>query len=1702
MDPNRVLADTTYAGLVALLRLMEKRANEQTKDFYLSMQKIWSDARRKVEVLKGIRPWDFRPIRKAERNMRKQFLRFLWESTKRYGNTETKRVRSWRKGTVGPLNGLLNYAGARLRDLAVTRYPFSDPDHFQILESLDGSVSVISKTVYQDVKLSELQKQDYLSQRAKARLKGIDKRKWRAGYKHTSRGPLLLLEHPSLPELDFVDMIRAHVVELCRQCFIYALPRNRAQRYIRLLIHRLRPFLDWVYTQGKTGQSHFNPEADRTLRDIVLEIRALYGKRHGRKKRATEETGQESSHYTVEWFKNQISELEMSTTSSEVRAACSMLRHAAGTTLAKRDVEKLFERIDSASKEQGTSWHEILLSGLPHPKSLKSVTYAGDTMLEGASSVLVVGELPLATPKGKGKADVVVFVRRGGTGRGIWAPVMILEVKTKTAFDYNLYGAKARWGEGQYGPQFYTWKRKLSEDEWSVLTESRPNTATIEQLEAYESGLIQGYNQLHSEDKLSSASLWKGVITLDTSQDYLEAFRAFHQLLDDVATSLITQSMHETTATSWIPDPEQSWNGPRIRLLLYPPEQTHVALDGIEPPDCLPSEDPFEYRQSDARVLTVYISVADSTSAGRAGAWVSKNWHLLNHMRECSDNTEKRIRICWLDLVGDFPTPELTRARFGLEYLLEKNLIAKQTYSVLKKMLENILFTDLNKEVESALDGDSNSLTNQLNDAFGTTREDEEIIVVVDGWDELKHTTVGTRMHGLNSIEHLLLNLLPVDNTNVIWVDDGVKHTATSPDYLKECVKPLRYDSPRRFHVDEIIYNMPTCPRVFGWSSPWVPHARVIVQDTPTSVMPWQAIIRVPQLIGWPSKFRGLSKKNPVLTRNEMKKWEFQRTPMHNRGVSLASIYAAPARLSRESIEMIEDTALSLAPSLLRPRSDAEAVCPEGSEDAGTVWTVSPVSSGELVTNTLTDRLQLVPERPPPSPSRSQGYYVEVSKITRQWYYDSFPEPDDEDYAPGSVRRPPIIQTTSAAKIDSLECRSQEVRRLRNATEFLLSRVPTHDNLYLCLKRIREICSIDVSVTRDADSLLEALQEVGRAICRRLVRQRVWDVLAPKRRNLIDILNSANRENLQKATADIADPLLLYGNNLFLAVLAAVKEVTDRTDHALMLRLWPCVAEWTFYQIGFEPDITAEDTADSVYDFHAIYSNLVFRARILADRTDTSSKDADYASTMYGQVIWYESYRGYDGLITIPEEMGFAAGLLEGEGIPRLSRRAYRCTVDRSAIANFAKNHSHPDGRVTFMLTKIEDSSLLWEFVGDHEEKWILVGELNYKSPPPGEIVAIPWFHLGELSQEAVSRFSGYVPPPVLPPTDLDDSVDGLLTELAELVVDEEKIKVTVSLDPLKKMYLVKLGDDTVELDDTFDVIRLLRHPIRTGQTYRTPSGKDVQWDHLTDIEYDEILVKHYDGKTSYSLSFLRPLVHHSRFFPDHYFLPETCADLLAMRYGDSIQLIVGAPEREGHLRFRAEGLPSSSKLKELEGQALGFYKVALLTEIEQLVEPSTSTVHQIEVEVEDASRIRLLDSETFPTLHGELIDASEIEADDIEHDYSAEEHLGDGLTPPNQWKVMVSADKVGIWWEAERGEEPVDRDVLLDDPKLLLEQSFEKAIGATRKYYEIIVVPALGYVENEENVLKEQIPEAVREHRRIHASSPESYWDIIADDT
>ncbi|TET10460.1 MAG: hypothetical protein E3J86_05670, partial [Candidatus Thorarchaeota archaeon] len=806
-------------GLVALVRLASKRINEKTHKFYTSIEEMWRTATEED---------DFSAVQRAEPNIRGMFLKMLWVSTRRFGNRESKRVYSWLEGTVGPLNTLLNYAGARLRDLAMTRYPFPESKTFYIRKYPDGCRKVLTK------RENELLGKDDAIKTYK-----------RTGYRRRGKSSLVLLAHPTMPEMDFVDMIRAHLVELCRQCFIHKVPRSEAHRYIRLLIHRLRPFLDWVYSDGEHGSPGFNRDSDRELRRIVLEIRSLYAKRSGRKRSVTRTLDEDSSVTTIEKFKAKVRKLRDATTedSEEFRRYSEVLDHIDQGTIVQRDLDKLVEQVLALSSREGNEWHRILLSDLHHPRSLRQVVFAGDTMLDSTSSVLVVGELPVSGRKGQ--IDIVVFIRRVVLGRVVHTPVMILEVKTKTTFDYNLYGVST--GK-DYVPSLYAWKRTSTEQEWEQTFTSPPEERTIDQLSAYETELIQEYQQVAPFDPTSPESLWKGVVVLDTDQSPLEVFKAFNSLLDDLVKGLLSDLLDTSEMTSYTLD---SKNVPRVAAILTPSKGPSELLSETVVPQSLPVEDPFNERVSDDRNLTLYVSIASPTSWGNSAAWISKNWHLLHHIHECVE--DKDTMVYWVDLLGDYPDTELTRRRFGLDLLRKENGISKRQHQTLTGIIEGTKFIDLSTHVNELLSNKSagsEKIMDRLRQSFQDSVSGESI-VVIDGWSDFRDMVPSNRSHLVRSLETRLLEVLPSSDTNVIWIDSGVEHTRMNRHYQRKCVKPLPHDSPRREHLDEVVYNIPASSRGFGRLSPKRDEARFIVQDVPVNVTPWRTRIHVPRLVDY-----------------------------------------------------------------------------------------------------------------------------------------------------------------------------------------------------------------------------------------------------------------------------------------------------------------------------------------------------------------------------------------------------------------------------------------------------------------------------------------------------------------------------------------------------------------------------------------------------------------------------------------------------------------------------------------------------------------------------------------------------------------------------------------------------------------------------------------------------------------------------------
>ncbi|MHA1883021.1 MAG: hypothetical protein ACTSUO_08255, partial [Candidatus Thorarchaeota archaeon] len=579
ISPNTILSTAIYMGLVALTRIVRNRMSKKTRRYYSSIEMMWNNAKC-TYVGQNPRQRDFVPIQNAEPNMRGRFLKFLWSSTRRFGNKESNRVYSWLEGSVGPLNSLLNYAGARLRDLTMTLYSFPKPQKFEVRKYADGSKKILT--------MAEAKKLD----------DDVVKVYYKYGYERKRKSPRVFLSHPTLAGMDFVDMIRAHCVELCRQCFIYDVPMLESHRYIRLLIHQLKPFLDYVYTGGKKGRKNFNPYADHELRKIVLEIRSLYRKRSKVRKRVSHRNrvNLEPSLELVK--KNVVKQLKKTVDEDEQKLLQKILDYIdTEKIIVLRDVEKLVDLVQGLNKREGNIWHRILLADLHHPVSLKQVVYSGNKMLDSPSSILIVAELPVA--KHAGKIDLTVFIRREVAGKFIWTPMMVLEVKTKTGFDFNLYGIHLkRKREDTVVPGFYSWKRALNDEEWQSIMTSNPDTSALDQLNEYGYELLAEYKQIVPQDPSPPGSLWKGVIVLDTEQSPSEVFPAFQYLLEDLTTGLIHKLVEQKSTISVKPKPLDSpAEGPRVVLLVTPSKGPADLLSEMAASTSIDKENPFNERE-------------------------------------------------------------------------------------------------------------------------------------------------------------------------------------------------------------------------------------------------------------------------------------------------------------------------------------------------------------------------------------------------------------------------------------------------------------------------------------------------------------------------------------------------------------------------------------------------------------------------------------------------------------------------------------------------------------------------------------------------------------------------------------------------------------------------------------------------------------------------------------------------------------------------------------------------------------------------------------------------------------------------------------------------------------------------------------------------------------------------------------------------
>ncbi len=1521
--PSQILAQSVMTGLAALVRLAQARGNSQTQKYVNSMTEVWTSAKKELKENQVLSPHDFSSVQNIEHLLRQRWLDIIWHSTKRYGNREFKRIYSWREGSVGPLNGLLNYAGARLRDLATTHYSFPDPQHYLILQYSDGIKTVVPQSaISEDVP------------------KDVAKKYWRVGYSGDSKSPRFLLSHPTLPELDFVDMIRGHVQELCRQLFIYNVPRNEAHRYIRLLVHRLKPFLDWFYSQGEIGRKDFYPDGDRELRDIVLEVRAVYGRRAGRRERLSDQLEwKDTAPLTVEFLKAHAESLCNGSTSEEIRDACDkILGYINSEYITEPDLQKLEDQISAISQREGNDWHRVLLSVFHHPRSLKSVLFAGDSMLERPTDRQFFAEVPIRSNTGHGKADLVLFVRRSVGQRMVWTPVMILELKTKTAFDYNLYWMRPRTKKNYSVPVLHGWKTRLTPKDWSTISTSLPIKRTREQLALYEKILLREYRQLVPQDAFAPRELWKGVVIVDTAESYGSILDA----LEGMLSSLQADPAGFVSTMGWTSHRfKKSGGGDRIALLKSPCSGPVGVLREAVMADKIKLDDPFEHRIADERTLTQYISVSSATSGGNAAAWHAKNWHLLHHIDEVVEQCPSTASVWWLDLLGSLPE-HLRKRRFGLD---DKS----------SDLLENITFLNLSNEVESFLKRKSN-IVQSLTTIPGPDKT--EHVIIIDGWADLNRMTPTLQKERLLALEYAILDTLPDRNVNIIWVDSGVKGTRMNETYQRPCLDVLPYDSPRRFQLDEVIWNIPTAPRVFGWQTPYADEKRIIVQDTPTSAPPWTTMIEVPILRKWARKFRGGPKRDKIVAEEVIMEELVTTQSMYGRNIVLGDIQGTISYLTEQTVQDLQAEAMTVSPALLRPRDEESIALVAEPESKKHSFSSRLVEKAEGTS--LRERLHLCPIHPPPSPKRATEakMYANPLGIPRHWYHKTERETEAEKHY---TRKPPLYGKSELIFLDSPTARRREIRRLRDAAWFLKRLFPVHDDMHGLCGQVYSLCEDALDNPDEPDRYVGVLLQVRDLIIRHPSRARAWQLIEPYRELVGEVLGAENRLLLADIRRENPDILSLYGNNLLMGIMAALAKTVRDEGHSAAISLWESVVEWLPYQMGFAPVQASQERIQSVYDFQTIFANLLSRAGYL------TMKDPQVEDHMDEIALLPAIYR--PGLLVGKEDhLWFLFERPDGQAVCGLMRERQErlrlgfqwCSSNPAELSDSAQELLDASClwiEESLAVTNVGGQEILWGWSHD-EDEWGLVGRLDYGSHQDSEgVPSLLWVRLSPLSMKTTLNLEEC---PIGAPIHSLERFHPVLERLAGQQHRVISVTCEVTVDLSQETYVVRCKSSR-ELYHEFltprtkEVVAFLRSTALNGRSVTNEEGAILTWDHLTDIEYGYA----GSGEEWFSLSFLKPLVHRSRFF-ESYAYPENAEHLLSAQMGPPVTMHICYDKgimvmhRFLHpvLTVRLDGLPENSHLKKLEGERMNIYDVALLAELEQLIDISTGSIHPLEFDV------------------------------------------------------------------------------------------------------------------------------------------------------
>ncbi|MDH5402801.1 MAG: hypothetical protein OEY49_09950, partial [Candidatus Heimdallarchaeota archaeon] len=739
---------------------------------YESTKAIWKRAQHNWKQSKQDGNPEFSHIFKAERNMRKNFLRFIFETIP--GNTETKRVYNWHNGNIGGLNLLFNFAGSILRDYAMKLYPFSLDD--------------------------------------------ITKRGYYHYYAHPNFGKVYLA-HPTLPELDFIDMIRAHMYELCRQLFRYNVPAYASYGYLNRLVLDLLPFLDWVYIGGRKGVNSrmqspkkekphsFMRDMDTILKLIIEDVRLHY------------------EHYQDTTRITQI--IEENKDKKEINYLIFkkfVKQHGIESYLVDTGYfnleafNKFWEKKTQILQTLGSRCHEFMSYGLPQHKSISHFIRYGDEYDWQNQGYFIAAEVKLQEGTQHGRADYVVFKRIRISNRNIWRPMMVLDLKTTSGLDFDFYGK----GEDKVRLNFAFKTRPLYDDEFHSFQSNILSTAG-KQLSRYSKIILEQYKkEIRIHNKL--VAIPQGIICLDTAEKWGETREELHLLIlalikrlegdkDEITQLLQNNYAHSNDRYAF----SNSYSDKKLSIIMKPyhsDTQKYLDTPYVKTNDL---SIPFTKSKYSDTTIIQYLSVASADASGNSAAWIATYQHLIPYVVEQHSDAS----IVLLDIMGFF------------NIFIHQRLRSKD----IQHDVDRIEIVSVNNFLQHrklpVLDAD---------------------VIILSGWNEFNNIRLlGEEQYTKPDIMEWIREL----NADTVYIINDAEKTAhTSDIYQMNKVKHGNYP------CHQLIWNLPAPPR--NKRTKISDDHRIIIYHDDSNIR--ADIVNIPVLKDYTQRFIQ-SRRSPILTK-------------------------------------------------------------------------------------------------------------------------------------------------------------------------------------------------------------------------------------------------------------------------------------------------------------------------------------------------------------------------------------------------------------------------------------------------------------------------------------------------------------------------------------------------------------------------------------------------------------------------------------------------------------------------------------------------------------------------------------------------------------------------------------------------------------------------------------------------------------------